>query len=217
MTPCCRFARSLIPFAALLPLSPLLFCVYLYWFIILPPSPTGVTISAYSALSIPFVILLICFVCLCPNKTSPACHLVLRPVGSQKAIEPEDQYLTLSQTCSLVICVAALFPLALAAASLFPFHAVTRSGRKWTFPPLGVFVSEGEDRPKGETRIKMWDEQQRHPRSELLFAPIIATMLLFPLKRCCCEILLSPRMIWMEKVAPHRTRLTHPPRPLLSE
>ena len=55
-------------------------------------------ISLFSALL--FVILLIRA---CPS------HYLVRP-WEKKDIEPEDQYLYLSQTCSLAICVALLSP-----------------------------------------------------------------------------------------------------------
>ena len=134
MTPCCRFARSLVPYAALLPLSPPLshftFCVYLYWFIPCHP-PTGVTISAYSALSQPFCNLIDCS---CVPNIHATWFARARARGT-KLSNPRIN-LTLSQTCSLVICVAALSPWRLPPQ---PFHVVTVSGCVVRpLPPLGA-------------------------------------------------------------------------------
>ena len=129
MTPCCRFARSLIPFAALL-LSPLLFCVYLYWFIILPPSPTGVTISAlFSAPKYLFCNLIDSFVCVSRPQ------LIALPLGSPVRA-PWDKSLLYRTRGSISPLSSNLFACVILCRSAFsPPGACHRSPFTWSTVP----------------------------------------------------------------------------------
>lgn len=113
MTPCCRFARSLVPFAALLPLSPSRILLFVYISIGLSFA-TPNRCNNISLFSAPFCNLIDCS---CVPTIHATCHLVrLCPCPWDKAIEPEDQSHLISNLFACNMCRSA-FPLALAAAA----------------------------------------------------------------------------------------------------